>query len=222
MLRAIHRFYEAPRPGEVYNLGGGRENSCSILEAADARRGAGRRRGSRPSTSTTPRRGDHICYISDLAQAQDPLPGLEDRDLAARDRSGDHRQLAGARKQRADGMRILVTGICGFVGSHVAERSSSARSPTSRSSGSTTSVGAAARPTSPRSQRLGCRSFTATCASPMTWPSCHACDWVIDCAAIPSVLAGIRGGTAQLVGHNLWGRSICWRSAGARAPASSS
>src|SRR5262252_8411636 len=35
VLRAIHRFYEAPRPGEVYNIGGGRENSCSIIEAAN-------------------------------------------------------------------------------------------------------------------------------------------------------------------------------------------
>src|SRR5437899_717077 len=31
VCRAIHRFYEAPRPGEVYNLGGGRGNACSLL-----------------------------------------------------------------------------------------------------------------------------------------------------------------------------------------------
>ena len=30
---AIQAIYERPRPGEVYNLGGGRANSCSILEA---------------------------------------------------------------------------------------------------------------------------------------------------------------------------------------------
>src|SRR5262249_47449479 len=28
-----HAFVEAPRSGEVYNIGGGRENSCSVLEA---------------------------------------------------------------------------------------------------------------------------------------------------------------------------------------------
>jgi hypothetical protein len=33
VARFIERFVEAPRPGEVYNIGGGRDNSCSILEA---------------------------------------------------------------------------------------------------------------------------------------------------------------------------------------------
>src|SRR5450755_3847326 len=33
VARFIHAFWEAPRCGEVYNIGGGRENSCSILEA---------------------------------------------------------------------------------------------------------------------------------------------------------------------------------------------
>src|SRR5262249_56196756 len=33
VARFIHCFIEAPRAGQVYNLGGGKENSCSILEA---------------------------------------------------------------------------------------------------------------------------------------------------------------------------------------------
>ena len=33
VVRFIECFIEAPRSGEVYNLGGGRGNSCSILEA---------------------------------------------------------------------------------------------------------------------------------------------------------------------------------------------
>ena len=33
VARFIHAFYQAPRCGEVYNLGGGKDNSCSILEA---------------------------------------------------------------------------------------------------------------------------------------------------------------------------------------------
>ena len=74
MLRAIHRFFEAPRPGEVYNLGGGRENSCSILEAADL---VAELSGARLKTEYVdkPRVGDHICYISDLTKLESHFPG---------------------------------------------------------------------------------------------------------------------------------------------------
>src|SRR5690606_3421171 len=33
LVRAFWRFFEAPRPGEVYNIGGGRYANCSMLEA---------------------------------------------------------------------------------------------------------------------------------------------------------------------------------------------
>ena len=33
LVEAFYKFYKNPKSGEVYNLGGGRENSCSILEA---------------------------------------------------------------------------------------------------------------------------------------------------------------------------------------------
>ena len=74
VLRAIHRFAEAPRPGEVYNLGGGRANSCSILEAADMVADLG---GGRLKTvyDDQARRGDHICYFSDLRKLQSHYPG---------------------------------------------------------------------------------------------------------------------------------------------------
>ena len=70
VLRAIHRFFEAPRPGEVYNLGGGRENSCSILEAADTGRGARRRAAQDRVRRRRRAAGDHICYISDLPSSK--------------------------------------------------------------------------------------------------------------------------------------------------------
>ncbi len=74
VLRAIHRFAEAPRPGAVYNLGGGRENSCSILEAAAI---VEELSGARLKTEyiDEPRRGDHICYISDLRKLKRDYPG---------------------------------------------------------------------------------------------------------------------------------------------------
>ncbi len=70
----IHRFYEAPRPGEVYNIGGGRENSCSILEAANL---VEELTGARLKTEyvETARTGDHICYISDLTKLKTHFPG---------------------------------------------------------------------------------------------------------------------------------------------------
>lgn len=74
VLRALHRFYENPRPGAVYNLGGGRGNSCSILEAAALVEELG---GGRLKTEYVDeaRRGDHICYISDLRKFQADYPG---------------------------------------------------------------------------------------------------------------------------------------------------
>jgi CDP-paratose 2-epimerase len=74
VLRAIQRFYEAPRPGEAYNIGGGRENSVSILEAADL---VAELSGARLKTEYVDqaRTGDHICYISDLGKLKSHFPG---------------------------------------------------------------------------------------------------------------------------------------------------
>ena len=76
VLRAVHRFAEAPRPGEVYNMGGGRENSCSILEAAATVEELG---GGRLATEYVDenRRGDHICYYSDLRKFKTHYPGWD-------------------------------------------------------------------------------------------------------------------------------------------------
>ena len=76
VLRAMHRFYEAPRPGEVYNIGGGRGNSCSLLEAAQRVEELG---GGRLKTEYVEkaRSGDHICYISDLSKLRAHFPGWD-------------------------------------------------------------------------------------------------------------------------------------------------
>src|SRR6185437_3757020 len=66
-------FWRNPRSGEVYNLGGGRGNSISILEAFD--RVAQLSGHAMKSTYVdTPRVGDHICYISDLTKMQTHYP----------------------------------------------------------------------------------------------------------------------------------------------------
>jgi CDP-paratose 2-epimerase len=66
-------FAQKPRCGEVYNLGGGFENSCSILEAfALAKEWSGR--GQVWSYIETNRIGDHICYYSDLRKMKSHYP----------------------------------------------------------------------------------------------------------------------------------------------------
>jgi CDP-paratose 2-epimerase len=98
----VAAFVERPRPGEVYNLGGGRPNSCSILEAfelAEAVSG----RPMRWEYSEAAREGDHICYISDLSKLAAHYPEWEvtrsldsivDEIHAAWLSRGDHAELS--------------------------------------------------------------------------------------------------------------------------------
>jgi CDP-paratose 2-epimerase len=76
VARFVAAFVAAPRCGEVYNLGGGRANSCSILEAfAHAERASGR--PMRYEYVDRARDGDHVCYISDLSKARAHYPGWD-------------------------------------------------------------------------------------------------------------------------------------------------
>src|SRR5215469_1666824 len=69
VVRAIEAFAANPRPGEVYNLGGGRQNSISMLEAiAKIEKLSGRKLNWKYVDEN--RKGDHICYISNLAKFQ--------------------------------------------------------------------------------------------------------------------------------------------------------
>lgn len=66
-------FVQAPRCGEVYNLGGGKDNSCSMLEAfALAEKLSGKPMNY--TYSDTNRIGDHICYYSDLRKMRAHYP----------------------------------------------------------------------------------------------------------------------------------------------------
>jgi len=65
-------FFRSPRCGEVYNLGGGRANSLSILETVEALAAMGLKL--RYSYKDTNRIGDHICYISDLSKLRAHFP----------------------------------------------------------------------------------------------------------------------------------------------------
>ena len=73
VARFVHAFVEAPRRAEVYNLGGGKGNSCSILEAfAMVERVSGK--PMRYTYVDQARAGDHICYYSDLRKMTEHYP----------------------------------------------------------------------------------------------------------------------------------------------------
>ncbi|WP_447602484.1 NAD-dependent epimerase/dehydratase family protein [Nitrospira sp. Nam80] len=73
VTRFIDEFIEAPRCGEVYNLGGGRDNSCSILEAFDIIESISGKAMLYEYVDKN-REGDHICYISNLAKMKSHYP----------------------------------------------------------------------------------------------------------------------------------------------------
>ena len=69
----IDLFIKSPRSGEVYNLGGGKDNSCSILEAFDiceSHSGLSQKYEYLEDN----RIGDHICYYSDLTKTKSHFP----------------------------------------------------------------------------------------------------------------------------------------------------
>ena len=73
VVRAFEEFARNPRPGEVYNLGGGRANSVSMLEAI-ARIEALTGCKINWTYSEQPRKGDHMCYISNLTKLKSHFP----------------------------------------------------------------------------------------------------------------------------------------------------
>ena len=72
VARLFLEFYRNPRCGEVYNLGGGRKNSLSILETIDILSEMGY--PLRHKYVGENRIGDHICYISDLSKIRAHFP----------------------------------------------------------------------------------------------------------------------------------------------------
>ncbi|HEX8531260.1 MAG TPA: NAD-dependent epimerase/dehydratase family protein [Cytophagales bacterium] len=101
-------------------------------------------------------------------------------------------------------MKILITGICGFVGSSLAAFFSQHAEGVElvgidnlSRRGSESNLAAL--------KALGCRFIHGDIRAREDVDELPAVDWIIDCAANPSVLAGVNGGTAQLISHNLNG-----------------
>jgi len=73
VIAALWAFAQAPRPGEVYNLGGGRDNAASLLECVDRIEALC---GKRPKLQFggKERRGDHRVYYTDLGKLRAHYP----------------------------------------------------------------------------------------------------------------------------------------------------
>lgn len=76
VARFIDEFIKNPRSGEVYNLGGGRDNSCSILEAFSIVESITGKKMNYEYVDKN-REGDHICYISDLSKMREHYPNWD-------------------------------------------------------------------------------------------------------------------------------------------------
>ena len=73
LVAALWHFFQEPRVGEVYNIGGGRHSHCSMLEAIEICE----RLTGRPlnwSYSEDNRAGDHIWWVSDVRKFQNHYP----------------------------------------------------------------------------------------------------------------------------------------------------
>jgi len=69
----MYEFFQAPRVAEVYNLGGGKANACSILEAFE-KTAAITGRTMKWRYLDEHRSGDHVCYYSDLRKMKAHYP----------------------------------------------------------------------------------------------------------------------------------------------------
>ena len=73
VVQFIKCFIENPRMGEVYNLGGGKSNTCSILESFDLIQDISGI-SQKFEYLEQNRIGDHICYYSDLSKMKNHYP----------------------------------------------------------------------------------------------------------------------------------------------------
>jgi CDP-paratose 2-epimerase len=73
LIQAFREVFNAPVSGEVYNLGGGRKNNCSMLEAIDLCQEIASRELNW-TYSDQNRKGDHIWWISDNGKFEAQFP----------------------------------------------------------------------------------------------------------------------------------------------------
>ena len=170
VARFIHAFAEAPRVGEVYNLGGGKANSCSILEAFALVERLSGQAAALHLRRDEPDRRPHLLLQRPPQDAR-PLSPLGHHGHPRADDRADRRRLAA----QARFMRILVTGACGFVGSTLIRRW--VERGTHKLIGLDNFSAPAASGTAPPCARSASRSATATSGSRPTSRPCRPSTW---------------------------------------------
>lgn len=76
LVNAFWHFYQEPRVGEVYNMGGGRHSNCSMLEAIQICEEISGKKMNYSYTENN-RIGDHIWWISDVSKFKEHYPGWD-------------------------------------------------------------------------------------------------------------------------------------------------
>ena len=77
LVNMFWHFHQNPKQGEVYNAGGGRDNSTSILEAIDCINSIAGTNWNNYTISEENRIGDHIWYISDFSKFKNDYPNWD-------------------------------------------------------------------------------------------------------------------------------------------------
>lgn len=78
LMEAFYQFYKKPRRGEVYNIGGGRQNNCSVLEAITMCEEISGKK-IKYKVLKANRVGDHQWYITDLRKFKKHYPSWKQR-----------------------------------------------------------------------------------------------------------------------------------------------
>lgn len=73
LVNMFLNFFENPRPGEVYNVGGGRFSNCSVLEAIELCEKITEKKLNYKYSDSN-RIGDHIWWISDVSKFKNHYP----------------------------------------------------------------------------------------------------------------------------------------------------
>ena len=73
VVNFMQLFINNPQIAAVYNIGGGKSNSCSIIECISMLEHIGRKKFNYEYVDEN-RKGDHICYYSDLTKLKNDYP----------------------------------------------------------------------------------------------------------------------------------------------------
>jgi len=73
VIQFMELFIKNPKIGAVYNIGGGKSNSCSIIEIIELINSISKKKLNYTYTDEN-RKGDHICYYSDLTKLKNDYP----------------------------------------------------------------------------------------------------------------------------------------------------